>query len=44
MGVMRGNVRKVVVMKDKKMMSQKTKNEQTLMEMMKNQGKTVEQR
>jgi hypothetical protein len=42
--VTRGNVRRVVVVKDKKMMSQKMKKEQTLMKLMKNQGKTVEQR
>jgi hypothetical protein len=44
MTIMRGVVRRVVVMKDKKMMCQKTKKDQTLMEMIKNQGKMVEQR
>ncbi len=42
--VTRGVVRRIVVMKSKKMMSRLKKKEQTLMEMMKNQGKTVELR
>ncbi len=40
--VMRGVVRRIVVMKDKRMMHQPKKKEQTLIKMMKNQGKTVE--
>jgi hypothetical protein len=42
--VTRGVVRRIVVTKDKKMMSRLKKKEQMLMEMMKNQGKTVELR
>jgi hypothetical protein len=42
--VTRRVVRRIVVMKDKKMMSRLKKKEQTLMGMMKNQGKMVELR
>ncbi len=40
--VTRGVIWRLVVMKDKNMMSRLKKKEQRLMEMMKNQGKTVE--
>ncbi len=42
--VMRGVTRRIVVTKDKNMMSRLKKKEQTMMETMKNQGKMVELR
>ncbi len=42
--VTRGVIWRLVLMKDKKMMSRPKKNEQSMMEMMKNQGKTMELR
>ncbi len=40
---LRGVVRRMVVMKQKKIMSQLTKKEQTMIEMMKNQGKKTKE-